>query len=388
MAARIQRVIVNRLWRNRVPGWALPLVVPAARLTWLIACPIIAAAAVWRLHSTSRLATWIRLTADGWIRGLHPVTSGSPECPDDLVPSCALAGLDDRHWARLWNVLGSRRDQRLAADKLAMAERLGELGIAAPEPVAELPRGMPVRVESWNGGHRVFIKPRHGLRAQGALSLVQVADSHLVLVSRGQHPSKLMPRETVEAMLTRLAERDSLIVQEFLRASPDLSDLSTDAPVELRLTTARLPGGAARVIAASAKIQPPGYHSATTLNLGLLVPVDPATGVMAAGFHLRAPQERFLHVPWNNARIEGRALPTFARAVEMVETGSRLLPDLPTIGWDVVLSERGPVVLEANTGLSWNFIHLWHGATGAVSPLMPMLEAWLDHCSALSKDSR
>ncbi|CDK97805.1 protein of unknown function [Magnetospirillum gryphiswaldense MSR-1 v2] len=384
-AARIRSVTASRLWRNRVPSWALPVLVPVVRMAWLIACPAFAVKAVRRSRSTFCLGTWCKLTADGWFRGLHPMDSANPEIPNELVTSCAVEGLGERHWIRLWSVLGSRGDQALAKDKLAMAESLGKVGVPTPRLLAELPRGGAVRLGAWSGGDRVFIKPRHGSRAQGTLSLRQTTDPNVVLVSRGRFPTRIMPREAVEGALTKLAETDTLVVQEFLNASPEMSDLSADAPVELRLTTARAPGCAARVIAASAKIQPPGYHSATTLNIGLMIPVDPESGVMGSGFYLRAPGESFPYVPWNNAPIKGRALHSFARAVDLVEAGSRLLPDLPVIGWDVVLSDRGPVVLEANTGLSWNFIHLWHGSKKAASPLMPLVLAWLDRFAPLPR---
>jgi hypothetical protein len=71
-------------------------------------------------------------------------------------------------------------------------------------------------------------------------------------------------------------------------------------------------------------------------------------------------------------------MPLFPEAVALVEAASALLPDLPVIGWDVVLTETGPVALEANCSLSWGLIHLWHTATKTPSPLIPLVEAWLE----------
>lgn len=58
--------------------------------------------------------------------------SANPEIPNELVTSCAVEGLGERHWIRLWSVLGSRGDQALAKDKLAMAESLGKVGVPTP----------------------------------------------------------------------------------------------------------------------------------------------------------------------------------------------------------------------------------------------------------------
>ena len=62
----------------------------------------------------------------------------------------------------------------------------------------------------------------------------------------------------------------------------------------------------------------------------------------------------------------------------MVITASRALPGLPIMGWDVLITDAGPVILETNTTASWWFTHVWHAMTGAPSALLQIVIAWIE----------
>lgn len=84
---------------------------------------------------------------------------------------------------------------------------------------------------------------------------------------------------------------------------------------------------------------------------GLAVGVEPETGkLMKYGF----PHEEFgtkvaVH-PLSGITFEGYQLPYWKEAVEMIISAHRQFPDIATIGWDVTMTETGPVIVEANDG--------------------------------------
>ncbi len=47
--------------------------------------------------------------------------------------------------------------------------------------------------------------------------------------------------------------------------------------------------------------------------------------------------------------FDGFRLPFWSEAMELVKTGQRCFPNLRTLGWDVALTENGPVIIEANS---------------------------------------
>ncbi len=46
--------------------------------------------------------------------------------------------------------------------------------------------------------------------------------------------------------------------------------------------------------------------------------------------------------------LDGFRLPYWSEAIELVKAGQRCFPKLPTLGWDIALTENGPIIIEAN----------------------------------------
>ena len=79
---------------------------------------------------------------------------------------------------------------------------------------------------------------------------------------------------------------------------------------------------------------------------GVAALIDPETGVLGnAGSH-------YLHDvtehPDTHAPIPGFQLPRWDEAVEMVKELAQVLPDMRYVGWDLALSDKGWVLVEAN----------------------------------------
>lgn len=358
-AGRLRRYL-TRVQLGRFPLPVRPLAALGLRSLWLCWSPL---AARW---IGLRGARWRRAVQRAWLHGHHPVE------PEGGV---SLGNLPDRHWARLWPALGAPEDVRLAADKLALARVLEGLGVRVPPLLAEIPQGArphPADLPWQQDSRPLFIKPRHGARARDAMSLRQLGGGHLLV-----NGAEAVTEQAVAERLARSAARDSLLVQPFLRPMPESRRWAPESCAELRLTTARLPGGPSFLVGAFMKVQPPGDHTATTLRGALAVPVDMASGRARPGFLATAPEQRLDHVPWTGAPLAGQDIPAFHQAVETVLQASRALPGLPVIGWDVLLAEGGPVVLEANVALSWDMIH-WSHPTDEPSPLVAVVMNWVE----------
>ena len=52
--------------------------------------------------------------------------------------------------------------------------------------------------------------------------------------------------------------------------------------------------------------------------------------------------------PGTGISLDRFRLPRWSEAMELVKTGQRCFPMLPTLGWDVALTEEGPRIIEAN----------------------------------------
>jgi hypothetical protein len=85
---------------------------------------------------------------------------------------------------------------------------------------------------------------------------------------------------------------------------------------------------------------------------------------------------RYRSLPWNEAPLAARALPAFDHAVRVVLDAMALLPGLPLVNWDVIVTSMGPVILEGNTGGDWILTNFSTLDGMNIVPLAPLLDRW------------
>jgi len=80
---------------------------------------------------------------------------------------------------------------------------------------------------------------------------------------------------------------------------------------------------------------------------GIACPVDPATGVVSAGI----PKDGFdwlsVH-PESRIRFDGMRLPFWREVIATVNRAAPLFSDLKCLGWDLAITDSGPLLIEAN----------------------------------------
>lgn len=371
--ARVHRRVAGTTWR-RLPWWIRPVATITARAAWLVACPIRAWTVV-RREPADAAGTLVDLTLVGWTRGKDPATTllHRKAAGDHrrLADSC----LDDRQSVRIWSVLADPSDRAVANDKAATAQRLGALGIATPRTLAIIAAGSTpdLRHAPWASGDPLFVKPRDGMGGFGTL-LIRPAGAGQFSVDG----APAQPGATVSRRLAGAARRWDLLVQPFLPPHDEHADLSPHAPLGLRVNVVRGADGAARVFSTNLRVQPPGRFALTAQRGALMVPFEPAGDRLLDGMLFVPGFSRGGTVPWNGAALRGRRIGDVTEAWEMALTAAAAFPGPPVIGFDLLLTRAGPVMLEANWGLAWSGMHLMHFQTGLESALPHAICAWLD----------
>ncbi|HIT76668.1 MAG TPA: hypothetical protein IAA98_13885 [Candidatus Avipropionibacterium avicola] len=118
-------------------------------------------------------------------------------------------------------------------------------------------------------------------------------------------------------------------------------------------------GGDAFIAAAVQRIGCRRSEPADNWTLGgLSSPIDMETGTL--GRATRLPdgnvKEWFDHHPDTGADITGRIVPFWSETKELVLHAANVLSFLEYVGWDIVITEDGPVVLEANINTGVNVL--------------------------------
>lgn len=375
---RAVRARINSFGAARFPRVVRLPALGVLRVAWLVWCAYRVRVVVRKLLSQNMAEGYWHTLLRCYRQGSLPMEVLAPDLMVGSMAALDIGRLADSHWLKLWRALGHPHSLRLAQDKRAFAQRLAGMGIPVPTQLAEIPQGTSARLWDvleqlpWSVYGTLFFKPRHGSRAQGAMSVQRLAhdswrvNGHATLSAAG-----------LSAQLCTTLLHDAVLVQPFLRPLAATADLSNDAPLELRITTAHYPDGRAVVQGACLKIQKPGSHASTIQTGALAVPVHPGRGDMDFGLLRSQPTLRLQQVPWNGAPIAGRSLPHYMDAEAMVLEASRALPGVPVVGWDVLLTAEGPVILEANTGLSWHLMHLGQAVWGQDSCLPEIVREWL-----------
>ncbi len=362
----LRRWAARRFWQ-RVPAAARPFCIVLARLAWLVAAPARAA----------KVARQESLPLRGTVRlAFHALWSGA-QPNEAFIWRSVFPGfhpLPGRAANRLLPLLGDPAQRRLLADKHAAAEFLSGHGLAVPVLHALLPRGRGVGLSDriWSGQGPLFIKPRHGSAGRGARR-VDVTHNRRFRIAGGAP----MEHAAFAAWLGARVANDDLLVQEYLAAASDLTDLAPDGnPPVLRLTTARMPDAEPFLHSALLCIGVPGENPQHFIRGQLRIPVDPASGRLGAGIWFRTPGQRYAHLPWSKAPLTGRLLPAFASARGTVLRAMALFPRLPIVNWDLILAPRGPVVLEGNTSGDWILTNLPASQGLGGMSLVSVLSAW------------
>ncbi len=140
-----------------------------------------------------------------------------------------------------------------------------------------------------------------------------------------------------------------MLLQPCLRNHRDLLPLTPGALCTARILAYRAPGEPSRILLASYRLAI-GDAPADNFHFGgMMAPVDLATGRLGVAVKRRGrvlvPVERH---PDTGATIAGHQIPCWPEACALATRALDAARRVPAIGWDVAITDDGPVLVEAN----------------------------------------
>ena len=227
----------------------------------------------------------------------------------------------------------------LVDDKTKFYEICGQSGIAIPAIFGIVERGMPLPELPAND---VIVKPAHGARGAGIELWCYKEDG-----GYEDNSGQKFDVDTFKKYLNEKADqvKDRLILQKRIVTSDQLSTLSKNAPVVARIVTVRDVAGTVSFLNGVMLI-PIGSEF---LRPGIIVsPVDQSTGMLTEAVSYGIVRKAYPVHPDTNQPITGTRVPHWKEAVEAVVKAHSFFPEYFSLGWDVAISDEGPVILEAN----------------------------------------
>ena len=234
----------------------------------------------------------------------------------------------------------------LLRDKFVFSQFLKSLGFPTPRNVALFDSGRLTLLDTMEqvgkaqlverGNAHWFCKPLTGIAGTGSFCL-DVEDGRLFVNAE---------ETTLEALSQRL--RDRYLIQERLVQHPKMAELHPASINTLRLVTYRS-GTEIGLLSAHVRMGANGKVVDNWNSGGLLIAVDRTNGTLTAeGFFKPGHGGRVREHPTTGVVFAGFQIPQFDACIEMVKAIHTHLYGIHSIGWDVVVTPTGPLVIEGN----------------------------------------
>lgn len=227
----------------------------------------------------------------------------------------------------------------------------------------------------------LFIKPRDGSHGEGAFTVLPAADGARWL-------GRVTDLATLLEYCRSQAEAHSmLVVQPRVRPAHPLGAIMSAHGLGTVRAVTWLEGDRPRLLVACLRI-PVGERDADNFLHGasgnLVAAIDPANGRLTRVLGSRRRDwpdiVEFERHPDTGRRIAGFVLPQWSALLDLVTAAQRVFPGLPSIGWDVAITEQGPLLIEGNGRYDVDILQLAHDR-GLRSALRAALEGGASHAS-------
>lgn len=273
---------------------------------------------------------------------------------DEPDPVRWLAHLEHRHLTVLLAALNGRLPVHLLTNKLLFDEHCRVHALPSPPTLA-----------AWNGLGRLVVEPQSLPAADlyakpfadfggaGTTPIPWRADA------RGyEFAGEILSAGQLVAKLAQTAMGKGCLLQSRLRSPAALADWLGDSDIaNVRIVTGGFPDAPPRIIAAGLRV-PSRFTTFGHDRSVLLAPVGLSDGRLGMA-HLRGTcGPGFAKHPDTGADLAGQTLPRWNEMKELVLAAHRTCPWMPFVGWDVVDSDQGLVLLEANAYWGANVVQL------------------------------
>ncbi len=201
----------------------------------------------------------------------------------------------------------------------------------------------------------LFGKPCNSSLSLGTVSIDGRDETTGELILRGGR--RVAPEALAHEITVRYV--GGYMFQERLEAHPDMQALMGDRIGTIRVYTTFGPKGP-KVFRACWKVAA-GSNRADNFwrNGNMLAAVNTVSGTVTRVIRGIGPmQEEIVTHPDTGATLLGAKVPCWHEALELAKATARNLPHVPLIGWDIAVTGRGPLLVEANNTPDFRLVEM------------------------------
>ena len=136
-------------------------------------------------------------------------------------------------------------------------------------------------------------------------------------------------------------------VEEVVEQCKEMNKMYPHAINTVRLITVHRYDGKSKVVAAYQRIGNHGNIVDNYNNGGMVVPINEKTGVIEYPAIDKKKNIYYEH-PMTHTKIVGFKIPKYKEAVETALKASKVVKQVRYVGWDIAITDKGPVIIEGN----------------------------------------
>jgi hypothetical protein len=197
-------------------------------------------------------------------------------------------------------------------------------------------------------------KPTEGIQGHQVLVLTGPApddpDTFLTLAGERYDAAGMIAMSNASASLEILnpgVRLSTFLIEERIRPHPELADLIGPTLCTVRALTIVGLDAVPRLVASVFKLQPKPVGVDHMVHGALGCWVDPETGALGPG-RRRSDIGFTTVIPGTDRSFLGYRLPCWEQVKQVALAAAAAFPWARAIGWDIAISDRGPILIEGN----------------------------------------
>jgi len=143
------------------------------------------------------------------------------------------------------------------------------------------------------------------------------------------------------------AKKNKYLIEEIIIQHPDLSAVNPNSVNTLRINTILCKTGELYFINAVFRC---AVNDAVIDNFaqgGIVTSVDLETGLLRSN-SIDIKGQRYMRHPLTNIVLPGFQIPMWDQTLDLLREAAKVIPQIRLVGWDVAITEEGPVLVEGN----------------------------------------
>ncbi|MBQ8234450.1 MAG: hypothetical protein IJZ36_02555 [Bacilli bacterium] len=149
----------------------------------------------------------------------------------------------------------------------------------------------------------------------------------------------------IDKLYDELMSNNQFLIEEVVIQHKDMAKLNPSSVNTLRIVTCNV-NNKTTIMFRAIRIGS-GNNVVDNFNSGGMMSTISEDGIISSPA-MNKNGDLYKNHPNTNTKIEGYAIPYFKEAIEFAKKASKVIPEVGLVGWDIAITDNGPVMIEGN----------------------------------------